>query len=377
MPWKVTPMSEIRLAFVHHVLSLHHPVAEACRRFGISRKTGHKWLARHRRDPHAPLLDLPKRPRSSPRRTPEELEQAVLHVRDRFGWGPRKIHALLRAAGQQLPSVRTLANILRRHQRVPAVVPGPPADQRFERGRPNELWQCDFKGWLEVKRQRVYPFTVLDDHSRFLLAVEPCPDQTMLTAWNALWNVFGEFGLPDEILCDHAFGDHNPRVRTLSWFEARLIRLGIRPCHGRPYHPQTQGKLERLHGTLEREVWPRVRRDRLDHFADDVARWRTGVYNVLRPHEALNDRPPLSRWQPSPRPRPAALAPVVYPPGASVRRVSSGGDLSWRGYRFFVGGGLARELVHVQEQDHEVVLSYATYPFRRIALSALSRETIL
>ena len=68
MPWKVAPMSEIRLAFVHHVLSLHHPVAQACRRFGISRKTGHKWLARHRRNPHAPLLDLPKRPRSSPRR---------------------------------------------------------------------------------------------------------------------------------------------------------------------------------------------------------------------------------------------------------------------------------------------------------------------
>src|SRR6266481_4864193 len=124
MPWKVAPVSEIRLAFVHHVVSLNHSVVEACRRFSISRKTGHKWLARHRLAPDAPLLDLSKRPHHSPRRTLRDLELAVVDVRDSFGWGPRKIHAYLRAAGRQLPSIRTLANILRRHQRVP---PPPPA----------------------------------------------------------------------------------------------------------------------------------------------------------------------------------------------------------------------------------------------------------
>jgi len=199
----------------------------------------------------------------------------------------------------------------------------------------------------------------------------------MLTAWNALWRVFGAVGLPNELLCDHAFGDHNPRVRTLSWFEARLIRLGIRPCHGRPYHPQTQGKLERLHGTLEREVWPRVRRDRLDHFAADVTHWRTNVYNVLRPHEALNDQPPLTHWQPSSRSRPSSLPELSYPPHATLRRVSSGGDISWHNYRFLVGAGLTGELVQISEQDHDIILTYANYPFRRIPLSSLSKGTIL
>ena len=377
MPWKVSPVSEIRLAFVHQVRSLHSTVAEACRLFAISRKTGYKWLARHQLAPDSPLGDLSKRPRLSPRRTADDLEQAVLKVRDDFGWGPRKIHAFLRTTNKDLPSIRTIANILNRHQRVHSLPASTEATQRFERAHANELWQCDFKGFLEINRQRVYPFTVLDDHSRFLFAVEPCLDQTMLTAWNALWNVFGEVGLPCELLCDHGFGDHSARVRTLSWFEARLVRLGIRPCHGRPYHPQTQGKLERLHGTLEREVWPRVRRDRLDHFAADVTRWRTNVYNVLRPHEALNDQPPLSHWQPSLRTRPSSLPEVCYPPGASVRRVSSGGDISWHNYRILAGAGLTGELVQVSELDHDLVLTYANYPFRRIALSSLSRAAML
>jgi transposase len=377
MPWKVAAMSEIRLAFVHYVRSLNHSVTDACRTFGISRKTGYKWLARHQADPDAPLQDLSRRPCHSPLRTNSKLEQAVLKVRDDFGWGPRKIHAFLHAKHKHLPSVRTVANILTRHQRIQPIPAAPLADQRFERARPNELWQCDFKGGLEVDRQRVFPFTVLDDHSRFLFAIEPCLDQTMLTAWNTLWNIFGDVGLPDELLCDHAFGDHNGRVRTLSWFEARLVRLGIHPCHGRPYHPQTQGKLERLHGTLEREVWPRIRRDRLEHFAADVTRWRTKVYNVLRPHEALQDQPPLSRWRPSPRRRPAHLPEVSYPPGATLRRVSSGGDISWHNYRILAGAGLTGELVEVREHDHELILVYADYPFRRFALSSLSKKTML
>ena len=221
MPWKVFPVSDIRLAFVHQVRSLHSSVAEASRLFGISRKTGYKWLARHQLAPDSPLGDLSTRPRHSPRRTADDLERAVLKVRDEFGWGPRKIHAFLRATNKNLPSVRTIANILCRHQRVHPAPAASEATQRFQRAHANELWQCDFKGYLEINRQRVYPFTVLDDHSRFLFAVEPCLDQTMLSAWNALWHVFGEVGLPNELLCDHAFGDRNARVRTLSWFEAR------------------------------------------------------------------------------------------------------------------------------------------------------------
>jgi len=372
MPWEVHPVSEIRLAFVHQVLSLNMPIAAACRTFGISRKTGHKWLRRYRAEPGKALIDRCRRPLSCPARTSTDRTEAILQVRDAFGWGPRKIHAYLTRQGLGLPSVRTVATILRRHGRVgPAAAPPPPL-QRFERSRPNELWQCDFKGYLEVARQRVYPFTVLDDHSRYLFTVHPCLDQTMQTAWNILWRLFGEVGLPQELLCDNAFGTHHQQP-GLSWFEARLLRLGIRPVHGRPYHPQTQGKLERLHRTLEDEVWPRVRREALQPFTEDVEHWRTEVYNSRRPHEALGDVPPLSRWTPSTRPRPAELPPVVYPPDALLRKVGAEGAVAWHQCRILVGQGLAGESVRLEEREGELAIFYATKEIRCLPLTALQR----
>jgi hypothetical protein len=121
----------------------------------------------------------------------------------------------------------------------------------------------------------------------------------MQTAFAVLWDAFGEFGLPGSMLCDNAFGTSYSTPKTISWFDAQLIRLGISPIHGRPYHPQTQGKVERLHGTFQRELWPTIRRDSLDHFAADLTRFRRQVDNTQRPHEALGDQPPLSRYRPS------------------------------------------------------------------------------
>jgi hypothetical protein len=190
----------------------------------------------------------------------------------------------------------------------------------------------------------------------------------MRAAWDVLWGLFGEVGLPDELLCDNSFGTRH-RQLGLSWFEARLIRLGIRPIHGRPYHPQTQGKLERLHATLEAEVWPRVRRDDRDAFAHDVEHWRTAVYNTLRPHEALGDRPPLTRWVPSPRPRPARLPPVAYPPGAILRKVSAVGIIRWRQHPILAGNGLAGEWVRLEERDGELAVFYAAKEIRRVPLN--------
>lgn len=376
MPWKVHPMSEIRIAFVHQVVTLKLPVASACRSFGISRKTAYKWLQRHQNAPDLPLTDHSRRPRFSPARTALDLENLVLSVRDQYGWGPRKIHAHLIHQQHSLPSVRTVAAILKRHGRINSTDPQTLELQRFERSAPNELWQCDFKGYLEVARQRVFPFTVLDDHSRYLFAVQPCFDQTMKTAWDVLWQVFGEVGLPESLLCDNAFGNHN-RTPGLSWFEARLVRLNIRTIHGRPYHPQTQGKIERLHGTLVREVWPRVRRDHVDHFTQDVSRWRVDVYNSLRPHEAIGDLPPLSRWKPSPRRRPVQLPPVEYPSGAVLRKVAPGGHIQWHQYRILAGCGLAGEWIRVEERDQEVALFFAHKEIRCLPRANLQLRCVL
>lgn len=387
MPWKVFPVHEVRFALVHAVRHLDLPVAAAARQFGVSRRVAYKWLARHDAEPDAMLCDRSRRPRASPTRTPGDVEQRVLGVRDRFNWGPRKIHFyLLRQEPRDLPpehvpAIRTVADILRRHGRVPAAQDAPAsraADTRFERSTPNALWQLDFKGPVEVDRRKLMPLSVIDDHSRYCLAYQPCADVTMDSAWDVLWRVFGDVGLPEQVLADNAFNTMGtPRPAGISAFDAKLVRLGIKPSHGRPYHPQTQGKVERLNGSSVRELIDfNARRDCREHFEIDCRTWR-GVYNTLRPHEAVGDRPPVTRWQPSPRPRPPTLPEVAYDPGAVVRTVSATGIISFGGRRILCGRGIAAQRVEIQEHDHELLVRYATRTIRTLSTADLHKDAVL
>jgi transposase InsO family protein len=372
MPWGTNTVSELRLALVHAVRTAGRSVAQAARDFRVSRKTAYKWLALF--DAQQPLDDRSRRPHGSPARTSDELEAAVLAVRDQHGWGPRKIVAYLANHDRPTLPVRTAAAVLRRHNRI-ASKPAPEvAGQRFERSEPNQLWQVDFKGYVEVARQKVYPLTVLDDHSRFLLALGCGEDVTMARAWNVLWNVFGEYGLPEEVLCDNAFGSSGMGV---SWFEARLMRLGIRATHGRAYHPQTQGKVERLHGTLEAEVFPRLDRANRAAFEAGLEHWRCAVYNAIRPHEARGDLPPVCRWRVSTRARPKALPAVEYPSGSVLRRASSGGVIRWRGAKLLAGNGVVGEWVRIEQTDCSVELWYGPYRIRQIPLDQLPKPGLL
>jgi transposase InsO family protein len=377
MPWGTNTVSELRTAFVHAVRTAGRSVAQAAKDFDISRKTAYKWLARF--DDQQAMSDQSRRPRHSPNRTSGALEAAVLAVRDQYGWGPRKIHAYLTNNRQPAPPIRTIADILRRHQRInSAAIPRPTDYQRFERPAPNELWQLDFKGWIEIARQKVSPLTILDDHSRFLLALRPCTDLTMRTAWDVLWGALGEYGLPEAVLCDNAFGARScPATRGVSWFESRLLRLGIQPIHGRPYHPQTQGKVERLHGTLVREVYPRLDTGSLAAFTAGLDQWRQRVYNPTRPHEALGDQAPVTRWRPSSRVRPRELPTVDYAPGSLLRRVGSNGLFGYRRCYILAGEGLAGESVRIEESDGCVVVFYGSKEIRRIPLDNLAHTGIL
>lgn len=387
MPWKVNAMSDSRFALCHAVRTAGLPVARAARQFGVSRKTAHKWLNVADAAPGgftaAALADRPRRPAASPAKTADAVERAVLDARDRYNWGPRKIRAyLLQQAARDgstpptLPSVRTLASVLARNGRVG---PRPPEVdlQRFERQRPNELWQVDHKGPVEVARAKVTPFTVVDDHSRYCLAFRPCDDKTMATAFAVLWDLFADAGLPEAILCDNAFNATGPAGPGLSWFDARLVRLAIKPLHGRPYHPQTQGKCERFHGTAVREfIFHDARRGDRAHFDADVERWR-GVYNALRPHEALGDRPPAERWRPSERKRPATLPEPAYETSHVKRKIHACGEVYFKGCAFLVGRGLAGDSVRVEERDREVQIYYCDHLVRAVATDQLRKDRML
>lgn len=352
MPWKEVSTMSLRQEFV--VLAQDDAVCfrDLCRRFGISAKTGYKWRQRYQQGGDAALADRSRRPQRSPGRTAEALEQAVLALRQQHpAWGGRKLRARLQALGHAaVPAASTITEILRRHGQLdPGRAGQPRAFVRFEHPAPNALWQMDFKGHFALgDGSRCHPLTVLDDHSRFALGVRACADEQGTTVQQELTALFRVYGLPGRMVMDNGspWGDDpdNPYTPLTVW----LLRLGVRVSHGRPYHPQTQGKDERFHRTLKAEVLREgVLGDRAAaqrHFDQ----WR-GIYNLERPHEALGLQVPASRYRPSARPFPEVLPPITYGPGDVVRKVQEGGWFSYRG------------------RDYRVAVAFRGYP---IALRA-------
>lgn len=344
MPWKeTTPMSQ-RHEFVLLAQKEEVDFSLLCRRYGISRKTGYKWLARFRHDRDDGLCDRSRRPYSSPTRTALAIEQKVVDLRSTHPrWGGRKLKARLEALGHEaIPAPSTITSILRRHGCLDTVISKQQKPYlRFEHVAPNDLWQMDFKGDFQLGTSRCHPLTVLDDHSRFSLGLQACQNEQSGTVQQELTSIFKRYGLPWRMTMDNGspWGNWQNGHSCLTEFGAWLIRLGVRLSHSRPHHPQTQGKDERFHRTLKLELL----RDYAwrDHLECQAAfdRWRY-TYNFERPHEALELAVPASRYQPSCRPFPAVLTPIEYSEDAVVRRVEPSGQIKFERRHFFVAQGL-------------------------------------
>lgn len=310
-----------------------------CRRFGVSRKTGYKWLRRHASAGVSGLLDRSRRPRGSPWRTSEAMEERVLTVRTEHpAWGGRKIRRVLLNAGHDgVPSASTITAILHRHGLIDEAASSKhKAWMRFEHEHPNDLWQMDFKGHFAMDRNRCHPLTVLDDHSRYCVGLEACGNERTGTVLERLTGVFRRYGLPRRMLMDNGSpwgsdADH-PWTPLTAW----LLRLGVGVSHGRPYHPQTQGKEERFHRTLKAEVLSGRTFENLPACQSAFNDWRE-TYNVRRPHEALDLNTPITRYAVSSRVFLEALPPIEYGPGDTVRRVYDGGQITLKNREYRVG----------------------------------------
>jgi transposase InsO family protein len=357
MPWKECSKVEQRGEFVSLAKVDGANVTQLCERFGISRKTGHKWLRRF--GSQESLADRSRRPQHSPTRTARKMEQAVLGVRDRHpAWGGRKIAARLQDTGHQgVPAASTITEILRRHERLDeaeAIKHRP--YQRFERARPNDLWQMDFKGHFGLRDgTRCHALTVLDDHSRYALGVRACGNERRETVQTELIELFRRYGLPLTMLMDNGApwgtGDwHNRYTSLVVW----LLRLGVEVTHGRPYHPQTQGKDERFHRTLSEELLSRNEFDNLMKTQLGFDRFRF-TYNHERPHESLGLTVPAKRYLVSERIYPERLPPIEYPSSMTVRCVSEGW-LSYRGRAYRVNQAFSGYRVGLSPSDQEGVL---------------------
>jgi len=372
MPWReATPMSE-RSEFVTFAGREEAKVSELCRQYSISRKTGYKWMQRLRIEGWDGLRDRSRRPRRSPLRTPSDVEALICQLRSEHpAWGGRKLHHALRGDGMpRPPAPSTITAILERTGLLAAERKRRRDWQRFEELRPNDLWQMDFKGHFATGDGRCHPFTMLDDHSRFNLSLAACPNERAETVQQHLTHAFQRYGLPLRMLMDNGSPWGSDAIHQHTHLTAWLIRLGITVVHGRPYHPQTQGKEERFHRTLTAEVlawhpsW-----SGLHEVQRAFDAWRD-IYNLRRPHEALDHATPAARYQPSSRLFPSQLAPLEYAPGDHIRKVQDKGRISFKGREFLISRAFIGEPVALRPvADALWEVYYCHQRIRRIDLT--------
>lgn len=365
MPWRTESLVEQRREFC--VLAQAGVVSfrELASRFGISPKTGYKWLARYEADGVDGLVDRSRAPLVSPKRTSVEVEELVCGVREEHpSWGGRKIRWVLQRRGiEAVPAPSTITGILRRNGLMEPPVAAH-TTTRFEAEYPNRMWQMDFKGNFETEKGRCDPFDVLDDHSRFSLCLRAGENQQSTTVKHYLGATFETYGLPERILCDNGvpWSNHSSEGRWTR-LGVWLIDLGVSMIHSRPYHPQTLGKDERFHQTLDREVLSRHHRWG-SHSQVQAAfdQWRP-VYNHERPHEALGGDVPADRYQPSPRSIPTRIEEPQYPDSHDVRLVDALGRIVYKSTRYRISKALPGRPVGLRHIDETTIDIYYRHQY--------------
>ena len=358
MPWLETNVRDQRIQFVMTARRPGTTIAAVCRAFGISRKTGYKWLRREAAAGTVAVLgDRSRRPRQSPTRTSATVTRRIGELRAGFGWGGEKLAVVLAAEGVHV-TARTIDRIIQRegwtrHDAAPAA-----ALHRFARRAPNELWQMDAKGAYPLAAGgRCHALSVLDDHSRYAVGLTALPTLESAGVRAALTRCFEQYCLPQAMLMDHGtpwWSTHGEAgLTTLGVF---LLQQGIRLIYGAVRHPQTQGKVERFHRTLgERLRWAGVPTT-LAAFRSSFA-WFCEEYNQVRPHEALGLEPPALHFTVSPRPFHPVPRGWLYPVGVDVRRVRGNGQITLAGTSYFISSALAgQEVACVAHEDRILVM---------------------
>jgi transposase InsO family protein len=339
---------------------------QLCEEFEISRPTGYQWLRRYQAGGIAGVVEKSRRPHRSPERTAEEIEQRVVELREqRPDWGARKLQVLLREEKIDLPVI-TVHRILLRRGLVRPQDQHRTAVGRFQRGAPNQLWQMDFKGPIGWDAP-VGPLSVLDDHSRYAIALQGTWCTQAGPVKERLIGAFESCGMPEEMLMDHGTPWWNMKaVAGWTWLTVWLMKQGIRLHFSGYRHPQTQGKVERFHGAMaaamKRRGFPaRERRQAwLDEFRYE--------YNHVRPHEALEMRTPATVWSKSRRRYQAHPPAWEYPARAEVRKLAPQGQLHVEGQRWQISRALAGEWVQMIRVERRILVYYCRTLVRELDL---------
>jgi transposase InsO family protein len=368
MPWMERRVEMLREQFIIQSMQEDRNISALCEEYGISRKTGYKWIKRYQESKC--LEDQSRKPKIIGCKTDEKIEKLIIETRQkRPGWGARKIQSYLSQKGQDIPCVRTVNNILKRNGLISIEASQARRPfKRFEREHNNELWQADFKGdILMADGNRCYPLTIIDDHSRYALLVEPKNNQKGVL--QSFIQTFRVYGLPQSVLTDNGStfaGFKNGYTQ----FERALMDQDILPIHGRVYHPQTQGKIERFHRSMKNEV---LKFHPLLHFADALQaleEWKV-VYNNERPHEALGDRCPAQVYTPSQRSYQEKVLSYEYDTKYRLYRVNNWGFLRFAGYQIYISETFRDTYVQLIPSDGDdiVLVCYRTFIIAKIDIT--------
>lgn len=340
MPWKEATIMSQKEEFIKRALKKEVTFKELCAQYKISRETGYKVLHRYEKEGLRGLEEQSRAPRHSPNKTSRALEEQILKIRVQYPtWGGRKIHNHLMNKGiQDLPAPSTISDILKRNGYISEEESlKRQALCRFEREHANELWQMDFKGKFQLAtKESCFPLTIIDDHSRFSPCIKACGNEQYLTVKEQLIQIFEQYGLPKQFNVDNGNPWGNSQLFKHTQLTVWLMRLDIRVTHSRPRHPQTNGKLERFHRTLKKDVLSQHLINDFKHAQLLFDEWRE-IYNYQRPHQAIDMQVPANRYQPSQRSMPNTLRTIEYSDDALVRKVRGNGRVSYKGNEYLVG----------------------------------------
>jgi transposase InsO family protein len=359
MAWREETIMSRKKEFIARALTKVEPFSQLCLEFQISRKTGYLLLNRFHTEGTSGLLPRSKKPLNSPYKTCQGIELAIVTVRQQQPtWGPRKIiRSLINKGMVNLPSPSTVTAILKRYNLI-SLEESLKRQKliRFEKEKPNQLWQMDFKGKFQLlTKQACYPLTIIDDCSRFSLSLKACANEQSTTVKKQLIIIFERYGLPDQINVDNGNPWGNSKLLPYTELTVWLMQLGIRITHSRPRHPQTNGKCERFHRTLKNDLISRYPMRSFPHAQKLFDEWRQN-YNYERPHEAINMDVPAQRYQASEKSMPDRLPIIEYNDDAILRKVRGNGYISYQNKEFLVGEAFRQHMIEVKPDELNKVI---------------------
>ena len=361
MPWKELNIVILRKQFIQEYLDQVYPsFSYLCTSYGISPKTGYKWLNRFLSGGFNNLEDKSRAPHTVPHRTPDEICDLIIKTKlAHINWGPKKVLDNIKQHHPTLilPADSTAGEILKKEGLVKKRKKRHhvSADEQAFADclKSNEVWGVDYKGQFKLGNGKwCYPLTMSDIHSRYLLECQSLESTVCIDAKDSMEHTFREYGLPDKIRSDNGSPFSSIAFGGISKLSKWWIQLGIRPQRIKPGHPQQNGRHERMHKTLKQETTKPpaynegLQQDKFDHFKTE--------YNHERSHEALQRKCPADVYEPSKISYPEKLPEIVYDEGCETRKVKRGGEIKWRGHHIYISQVLSHDRISLKEIDNDL-----------------------